>query len=121
MIIKDIIADWIQFPIPEEGQHISDFGRIHNFDMVFVSVYTDEGLIGYGEAKAAVGSQGNCSAIVATIEKEIKPVLVGKKVEDITRHWHTIYNGPRDHYALSKGRGFPILGRRLYYLCSRSS
>lgn len=118
MIIKDIRADWIQYPIPTEGQHISDFGRIKNFDMVLVSVFTDEGLIGYGEAKAAVGSQGNCSAIVATVEQEIKPLLVGKKVEHITRHWHTIYNGPRNHYAFEKGRGFPILGRRGYTICA---
>ncbi len=29
-----------------------------------------------------------------------------------TRLWEVMYNGSRDHYALTRGRAFPILGRR---------
>ena len=80
--------------------------------MTLVVVTTDTGLQGFGEAKAAVGSSGSCASIVSCIENELKPQLVGKDARNISRIWEHVYNGTRDHYSLSRGRKFPILGRR---------
>ena len=56
MKIADIAATWVHVPIPHERQHVSDFGRIASFDSVVVKVETEAGLVGWGEAKAGVGS-----------------------------------------------------------------
>ncbi|SMC73541.1 mandelate racemase/muconate lactonizing enzyme family protein [Pedobacter nyackensis] len=112
MKITNVEAFWLRCPIPEAKQHTSDYGLLTNFDMTLVVITTDSGLQGFGEAKAAVGSSGICASIVNCIENELKPVLLGKSVKDITRLWEEMYNGTRDHYALSRGRKFPILGRR---------
>ncbi|WP_419213512.1 mandelate racemase/muconate lactonizing enzyme family protein [Maribacter sp. X9] len=112
MKIANIEAFWLRCPIPKEKQHFSDYGLLTNFDMTLVVVTTDTGLQGFGEAKAAVGSSGSCASIVSCIEHELKPQLVGKDARHISRIWEHIYNGTRDHYSLSRGRKFPILGRR---------
>ncbi len=112
MKIERIEARWIQCPIPEEKQHVSDFGRMTSFDMALVTVTTRSGLQGFGEAKGAVGSSGECAALVSCVEKELAPRVVGSDAREITRAFETLYNGPRAHYALERGRGFPVLGRR---------
>ena len=112
MKITNIEAFWLRCPIPKEKQHFSDYGLLKNFDMTLVVVTTDTGLQGFGEAKAAVGSSGSCASIVSCIENELKPQLIGKDARNISRIWEHIYNGTRDHYSLSRGRKFPILGRR---------
>lgn len=112
MKITNVEAFWLRCPIPKEKQHRSDYGLLTDFDMTLVVVTTDNGLQGFGEAKAAVGSSGVCASIVTCVEKELKPLLVGKDARHISRIWEHIYNGTRDHYALSRGRKFPILGRR---------
>ncbi|GLR20183.1 mandelate racemase/muconate lactonizing enzyme family protein [Portibacter lacus] len=112
MKIANIEAYWLRCPIDSHKQHRSDYGLLTHFDMTLVVVTTDTGLQGFGEAKAAVGSSGSCASIVSCVEQDIKPLLVGRDVEEITQNWEIIYNGSRDHYALSQGRKFPILGRR---------
>ena len=112
MKIANIEAFWLSCPIPREKQHKSDYGLLTHFDMTLVVVTTDTGLQGFGEAKAAVGSSGVCASIVTCVEQELKPLLIGKDARHISRIWEHIYNGTRDHYALSRGRKFPILGRR---------
>ncbi|WP_373549575.1 mandelate racemase/muconate lactonizing enzyme family protein [Haliscomenobacter sp.] len=112
MKITNVEAFWLRCPIPKEKQHRSDYGLLTDFDMTLVVITTDNGLQGFGEAKAAVGSSGVCASIVTCVEKELKPLLVGKDARHISRIWEHIYNGTRDHYALSRGRKFPILGRR---------
>jgi D-galactarolactone cycloisomerase len=112
MKIANIEAYWLSCPIPKEKQHRSDYGLLTHFDMTLVVVTTEDGLQGFGEAKAAVGSSGVCASIVSCIENEIKPLLIGQDIHNINRIWEIIYNGSRDHYALSRGRKFPILGRR---------
>ena len=59
MKIRDVEAVWLHCPLPETKQHTSDFGRMTAFDGVIVTIRTDDGLVGYGEAKAGVGSAGN--------------------------------------------------------------
>lgn len=112
MKITNVEAFWLRCPIPREKQHRSDYGLLTDFDMTLVVVTTENGLQGFGEAKAAVGSSGVCASIVSCIENEIKPILIGQDARNISRIWEMVYNGTRDHYALSRGRKFPILGRR---------
>jgi D-galactarolactone cycloisomerase len=112
MRIEEVDAVWLRCPIPPERQHVSDFGRLEHFDMTLVTVTTEGGARGYGEAKAAVGSAGSCASLVACVRHELRPLLVGQDARGITRLWETMYNGTRAHYALARGRGFPILGRR---------
>ena len=112
MQITDVRATWLRYPIPPDKQHVSDFGRLTTFDMTLVEVVTDAGLSGYGEAKAQVGSASDNHALVALITEELRPVLVGKDPRQISALWEEMYNGTRAHYALSRGRGFPVLGRR---------
>jgi L-alanine-DL-glutamate epimerase-like enolase superfamily enzyme len=112
MIITDVDAVWLSCPIPYEKQHVSDFGRLASFDMTLVKVTTDEGLVGYGEAKAAVGSAGTCASLAEVVRRDLRPILLGQDPRNIGRLWEMMYNGSRDHYALARGRAFPILGRR---------
>jgi D-galactarolactone cycloisomerase len=112
MHIENVEAHWLRCPIPREKQHVSDFGRLEHFDMALVVVTTEDGQRGYGEAKAAVGSAGSCASLVACVRHELRPLLVGQDARQITRLWEQMYNGTRAHYALARGRGFPILGRR---------
>ncbi|SVC95679.1 uncharacterized protein METZ01_LOCUS348533, partial [marine metagenome] len=56
MKIKTITANWLHVPIPESGQHRSDFGKATSFDSTLIRIETDDGIVGYGESKAQVGS-----------------------------------------------------------------
>ena len=112
MRIAKIEATWLRAPIPPERQHVSDFGRMTSFDTTLVRVETDDGHVGYGEAKAAVGSQANCAALVALIERELAPLLIGEDATQISRIWDICYNGSRAHFAIDRGHGFPVMGRR---------
>ena len=112
MIIKNVEAYWLRSPIPQPKQHRSDYGLLTEFDMTLVVVTADNGLQGFGEAKAAVGSSGVCASIVTCVEKELKPILLGRDARNINELWERMYNGVRDHYAIDRGRVFPILGNR---------
>jgi D-galactarolactone cycloisomerase len=112
MRIRDVEAFWLHCPIPYDQQHISDFGRLASFDMTLVRVTTEDGCVGHGEAKAAVGSAGVCAALVTCVEQELRPQLIGQDARQIARLWEELYSGSRAHYALDRGRAFPVLGRR---------
>jgi D-galactarolactone cycloisomerase len=112
MIIKDIDALWLHCPIPFEQQHVSDFGRMASFDCVLVTVTTESGLQGFGEAKAAVGSAGSCAALVSAVKSDLAPLLIGQDARNISALWEVMYNGTREGYARTRGRAFPVLGRR---------
>lgn len=112
MKIRAVGARWLHVPIPEERQHVSDFGRIASFDMALVRIEADDGTVGWGEAKAAVGSAGSCATLVSHINDELGPELVGADTRGITAVADAIYNGPRAGYTAARGRTFPILGRR---------
>jgi D-galactarolactone cycloisomerase len=112
MNICEVDAQWLHCPIPEGRQHVSDFGLIDSFDMALVRVQTDDGAVGWGEAKAAVGSAGSCATLVACINDELGPSLIGRDPRRINAAADLLYNGPRAGYAASRGRVFPILGRR---------
>jgi len=73
MKIKKIEAKWIHVPIPEAQQHVSDFGKIASFDSTLVRVETECGIVGYGEAKEEVGSEGNNTALAMLINRGRSP------------------------------------------------
>jgi len=112
MKISQVDAYWLQCPIPSEKQHRSDFGLLTDFDCTLVVITTDDGQQGFGEAKAAVGSSGSGAALVSCIQHELAPMLVGQDPRNINQLWERMYNGTRDHYAMARGRSFPILGNR---------
>jgi L-alanine-DL-glutamate epimerase-like enolase superfamily enzyme len=112
MRIASVEAVWLQVPIPPERQHVSDFGRIETFDAVLVRIRTECGLVGYGEAKAGVGSSAVGFGLRAIVEQDLAPLLIGEDPRDINALWDVMYNRVRAHYALARGHGFPDLGRR---------
>ncbi len=112
MKIAKVEAHWLRCPLPTKKQHRSDYGLLTAFDTTLVVITTEDGLQGFGEAKAAVGSSGVCASIVACIEHELAPILIGKDAQNINELWERMYNGVRDHYAIKRGRVFPILGNR---------
>lgn len=112
MKIVNVEAYWLRCPIPQPKQHRSDYGVLSEFDMTLVVVTADNGLQGFGEAKAAVGSSGVCASIVTCVEQELRPILMQRDPRHINELWERMYNGVRDHYALQRGRVFPILGNR---------
>jgi L-alanine-DL-glutamate epimerase-like enolase superfamily enzyme len=112
MRIARVAARWLHSDIPFDRQHVSDFGRVASFDTALVEVETDDGTVGWGEAKAAVGSAGSCAALVTLVEQEIGPTIVGRDPRNITALWERMYNGSRDGHSANAGRVMPVLGRR---------
>ena len=112
MRITGVRASWLRARIPVEQAHVSDFGRNDSFNTCLVEIETDNGLVGLGEAKVAVGNLGNYAAIVTLIREELAPALVGEDPRDVTAIWERLYGGSRAHYALREGRSFPTVGRR---------
>jgi len=118
--IRSIEAAWVHCPLEAARQHVSDFGRITAFDMVLVTITTEEGLVGYGEAKPAVGSAGNGAALCAIIRNELAPLLIGQNANHIARAWQRMYNGTRAMHAERSGRAMPVLGRRGIHVAAMS-
>jgi L-alanine-DL-glutamate epimerase-like enolase superfamily enzyme len=112
MKIMSVSATWLHVPIAPDKQHVSDFGRAVSFDTALVSVETDSGLVGYGEAKGVLPSSGSCAALCTAINEEVAPLVVGQDPRDISRLWDVMYNGGRAQLAIARGRVMPILGRR---------
>ena len=81
MKIKSVKAIWLRVPIPESQQHVSDLGRTTSFDSALVRVETECGLVGHGESKEGVGSVANCHAVVAAINKNFGPALIGEEFD----------------------------------------
>jgi L-alanine-DL-glutamate epimerase-like enolase superfamily enzyme len=116
--IREVEAAWLHVPLDAAKQHTSDFGRIKASDCVLVTITTEEGLVGYGEAKPAVGSSGNGAALLAIVKHELRPLLLGADAREIARLFGRMYNGPRAELAERFGRAMPILGRRGIHLAA---
>lgn len=112
MRIKSVQAWWVQIPIEEDRQHVSDFGRLRTFDAAILRVETDSGLIGWGEGKNAAGSAGNYAALVHLLNHEFGPRLLGRDAAEITPVWEDLYNGSRAGAAAARGHALPELARR---------
>lgn len=120
MKVREVEAVWLHCPIPPERQHVSDFGRVESFDMALIEVTAEDGISGFGEAKAAVGSAAVCAALVSCVKHELRPLLVGQDTRRISALWERMYSGGRARYALERGRSFPVLGRRGLTVCAMS-
>jgi L-alanine-DL-glutamate epimerase-like enolase superfamily enzyme len=116
--IERIEAVWLRCPIEPESQATSDFGAMETFSTVIVRITSRSGVVGHGETKAAGGSVSLNYALIALIERELGPQLIGKNAFDIAGNWEELYNGIRNGYARAKGRAFPSLGRRGLTLCA---
>ncbi len=112
MRIKSVQAWWVQFPIEEARQHVSDFGRLRTFDAAILRIETEGGLVGWGEGKNAAGSAGNYAALVHLLNAEIAPRLIGRDAGEITPIWEGLYNGVRAGAAAARGHPLPELSRR---------
>ena len=112
MKITAVRASWLRAEIPADRAHVSDFGRNDSFNTCLVEIDTDDGLVGLGEAKIAVGNLGNYAALVTLIREEIAPLLIGRDPRDVAAIWELLYSGTRAHYAVREGRSFPTVGRR---------
>jgi L-alanine-DL-glutamate epimerase-like enolase superfamily enzyme len=112
MKITGVEATWLQVPIAAAQQHSSDFGRVTTFDTALVRVDTDAGFTGWGEAKVSAGSSGDYHGVVAIINQEFGPRLVGEDPHAISAIWEHLYSGSRGHYALARGHVFPAMCRR---------
>ena len=105
--ITHVSCAWLQAPIPPERRHTSDFGLMDSFNTGLVTVRTEDGLTGYGEAKVHVGSAGNYAAVCAVVEHELRPLLLGEDSRHVAGLWQQMYNGTRTHHAhISGGPNF---------------
>lgn len=93
--ITAVRSAWLQAPIPPEQRHTSSFGLMDTFNSGLVTVETDDGLTGYGEAKVHVGSAGNYAAVCAVVEHELRPLLLGEDPRAVSGLWQKMYNGSR--------------------------
>lgn len=112
MRIASVAATWVRFPIEPARQHLSDFGRVTSFDAAIVCVTTECGLVGWGEAKNAAGSAGLYGGLVAVINTDLAPRLIGRDPRDVAVIWEELYSGVRSHFALARGHTFPDMARR---------
>ena len=112
MRIKSVQAWWVQIPIEEARQHVSDFGRLRTFDAAILRIETDSGIIGWGEGKNAAGSAGSYAALVHLLNHEVAPRLIGRDAGAITAIWEDLYNGVRAGAAAARGHPMPELARR---------
>lgn len=110
--IVEVTAAWLQAAIPPERRHTSDFGLMDTFNTGLVTIRTEDGLTGYGEAKIHVGSAGDYAAVCAVVEHELRPLLLGQDSRNVSGLWQRLYNGSRARHAETEGRSFPVLGRR---------
>jgi len=120
MRIASVAASWVHFPIAAAQQHRSDFGRVAAFDAAIVRIQTECGLVGWGEAKNAAGSAGSYGGLVAVINADLAPRLIGRDPRDVGPIWEELYSGVRGHYALARGHVFPDMPRRGHQLAAIS-
>jgi L-alanine-DL-glutamate epimerase-like enolase superfamily enzyme len=81
-----------------EGPIGASLYEIHHFELVTVVVETDDGVTGAGFTYT-VGHGG--SAILALLEDEVAPALVGRDVREVEALWHELH--ARLHFVGSSG------------------
>jgi len=89
-------------PIPAERQYTSDLGTIQAVSAAIVVVETDEGLVGYGEAK------GTPQVMRGIVEHELKPLLLGEDPTRVEYLWEKMYTGSRLGLSLYYGRSMAV-------------
>src|SRR5262245_61403372 len=76
-----------EYPAPLRRRYIYS----KTIDTVIVKLTTDEGLVGYGEAKAPVAPE----ATKQVIDRLLKDVVLGADPRDVTALWERMYAGMR--------------------------
>jgi L-alanine-DL-glutamate epimerase-like enolase superfamily enzyme len=98
MKIRDVKVMLLTAVVPPERQYTSDFGTVTKRSAAIVKIETDEGIIGYGEAK------GTPQVMKGIIEHELKPLLIGQDPTQVTYLWEKMYNVSRLGLSLYYGR-----------------
>jgi L-alanine-DL-glutamate epimerase-like enolase superfamily enzyme len=112
LTIRAVRAIPLRCPLPPDRRPTSDFGRQDHFDTLLVAVTAEQGLTGYGEAKASVGSMADLQSLAAAVEKTLGTLLIGRDAREIVGLWELMYAGPRAGYAVRTGRPMPMVDRR---------
>ncbi len=106
MKITEVRAVPLSSPVPPDRQHRSDLGTRKKVDSVLVFIDTDEGITGMG------ASLGIPPVVVAIIEHELGPALIGEDPMFSERIYEKMYSGSRWEPALERGHSQPGRGRR---------
>lgn len=101
MKISEVEAIWLRVPIPEANQHRNDSGVVRQIETVLVRIATDNGIVGWGEAR-------DSAATATLIRQTFAPRLLGKDPHEITRLWEGFYSGSRAEQALAGGHSQPL-------------
>jgi L-alanine-DL-glutamate epimerase-like enolase superfamily enzyme len=98
MKITDVRAMLLTAPIPKEHQYTSDLGTVVSSNAAIVVVETDEGIVGYGEAK------GTPIVMKDMVEHQLRPLLLGEDPTRVAYLWEKMVNTSRLGLALYYGR-----------------
>ncbi len=106
LIIKEIKAIPISFPIEIENRVRLGIGNSIKNDAVIVKVVTQGGLTGWGEAH-----HGRCpGAIAHLINTTIKMLVEGKNANDINDIWNIIYRNQLASHGMGTGACLALSG-----------
>ncbi len=106
LIIKEIKAIPISFPIEIENRVRLGIGNSIKNDAVIVKVITEGGLIGWGEAH-----HGRCpGAIAHLINTTIKMLVEGQNATDINAIWNIIYRNQLASHGMGTGACLALSG-----------
>jgi L-alanine-DL-glutamate epimerase-like enolase superfamily enzyme len=97
MKIVKVSAIPMSAPVPKEKRHRTDLGTKVKSDATLIRVETDNGLTGIG---AALGTP---PIVVAIVEHELAPEVVGEDPMFSERIYEKMYNGSRRYRS-------PIIG-----------
>ena len=100
--------------IPPELRWRTDAGIATRHEAAIISVETDEGLVGYGEAK------GSPPVIEAIVENRLRPHLIGQDPSRVEYLWESMYSGGRLELALAHGRAYAAANIRGEVMCAIS-
>ncbi len=87
MLIEDIRAVPISFPVPLERSVRLGIGRSVKRDAVLVRATTDEGHVGWGEAHHGRAP----GAIARLVDTTLRELLIGRDASDVTGAWSLVY------------------------------
>ncbi len=107
MKITQVRAIPMSDPVPLERQHRTDLGTKVKSDATLILVETDKGLTGMGVAL------GSPPGVVAIVEPELAPEVVGEDPMFSERLFEKMYNGSRSKPALERGVAQAEVNRRV--------
>ncbi|EWY40706.1 mandelate racemase [Skermanella stibiiresistens SB22] len=106
MRITDIKAFPISSPIPPEKQNRLGIGRLAKRDAVLVKVFTDEGIIGWGEAHHG----RNPGAVANIVNNTMHQLVVGMDPTDTVAIWDKVYKAQVASHGMGAGSVIALSG-----------